>query len=225
MITVFVRAILLYVLVLIAIRVMGKGELAEIQPFEFVIILMVAELASLPMEDLETPLLNGVVAIGTLLVIQIVISYLNMKSGRIRKIVCGKPSILIDKGKINEKELRRLRINLNDLVEQVRAKDYPSIQDVEFAILETNGDLSIIPKEDKRTVTVGDLNLKSSYGGLPTSLIIDGHIQYDNLQEVNLTEKWLISQLRTRGIKNPREVLFSFINDNRELFVQKREND
>lgn len=225
MIIVFVRAILLYALVLIAIRVMGKGELAEIQPFEFVIILMVAELASLPMEDLETPLLNGAVAIGTLLFIQIVISYLNMKSGRIRKIVCGKPSILINKGKINEKELRRLRINLNDLVEQVRAKDYPSIQDVEFAILETNGDLSIIPKEDKRTVTVGDLNLKTSYEGLPISLIIDGHIQYDNLKDVSLTEEWLISQLKTRGIKNSKEVLFSFVNDNRELFVQKRENN
>src|SRR6056297_2089962 len=140
MIIVFIRAILLYVFVLITIRIMGKGELAEMQPFELVIILMIAELAALPMEDLGTPLIDGFVAISTLLLLQLLISFITLKSEKARRFICGKPSILINKGKINEKEMKKLRININDLVEQLRAKDYPSVNDVEFAILETNGD-------------------------------------------------------------------------------------
>jgi len=223
MIIVFIRAILLYIFVLITIRVMGKGELAEMQPFELVIILMIAELAALPMEDLGTPLLDGFVAISTLLLLQLLISFINLKSERARRLICGKPSILINKGKINEKEMKKLRININDLVEQLRAKDYPSINDVEFAILETNGDLSVIPKTNKRPATVEDLNLNVSYEGLPTSIIIDGRIKYDNIKRLDLSEDWLKSQLKAKGIKNHKEVLFAFIDDSKEVYVQKKE--
>ncbi|WP_202708978.1 DUF421 domain-containing protein [Sporosalibacterium faouarense] len=224
MIIVFIRAILLYIFVLITIRIMGKGELAEMQPFELVIILMIAELAALPMEDLGTPLLEGFVAIGTLLILQVLVSYLNLKSQTIRKIVCGKPSIIINKGKIDEKELKRLRISINDLVEQLRSKNYPSVQDVEFAILETNGDLSIIPKANKKTVTIEDLQIAPSYDGLPTSLIIDGNVLYDNLDELGLSEKWLMSQLKAQGLSSPKEVLFSFVDDKKELFTHKKDS-
>lgn len=223
MIIIFVRAIILYVFVVITLRIMGKGELAEMQPFELVIILMIAELAALPMEDLGMPLLDGLVAISTLLLLQLLISFINLKSEKLRKIICGRPSLLINKGKINEKELRKLRISISDLVEQLRAKDYPSVSDVEFAVLETNGDLSVIPKANKKPVTVEDLKIQPSYGGLPTSLIIDGCIKYDNLQRLNLSEDWLKNQLSAKGIKSSEEVLFSFINDSEQVFVQKKE--
>ncbi|EOC99603.1 protein of unknown function DUF421 [Caldisalinibacter kiritimatiensis] len=201
---------------------MGKGELAQMQPFEFVITIMMAELAVLPMEDLGAPLINGIVAISTLLILQILISYITLKSQRARKIICGKPSILVNKGKINEGELQRLRININDLMEQLRAKNYPVLQDVEFAILETNGDLSVIPKPNKQNVTIEDLQLQGSYDGLPTSLIIDGHIKYDNLSELNLTEEWLAKELKKHGIKDPKKVLFSYVDANKNVFVQKK---
>lgn len=202
---------------------MGKGELSEMQPFELVIILMLSELASLPMEDTAIPLINGFVSILALLFIQVLISYINLKSEKARVMICGKPSILIHKGNINEKELKRLRININDLVEQLRVKDYYNIADVAFAILETNGDLSIIPKANKRPVTLEDLHITPSYTGLPLSLIIDGHVNEENLKKINYSKSWLTSQLKTKGIKNTKEVLFCFVDANHEIYIHKKD--
>jgi uncharacterized membrane protein YcaP (DUF421 family) len=202
---------------------MGKGELSEMQPFELVVTLMIAELAALPMEDIRLPLINGIVAIITILFAQIIISYVNLKSEKARKIICGKPSLLINKGIINEKELRRLRINMNDLIEQLRIKDYPVIQDIEYAILETNGDLSIIPKSNKRPVTVEDVKANPPYEGLPVSLIIDGNINYDNLKKISLNISWLQEELKKQGINDPKEVLFSYIDETKNIFVQKKD--
>ena len=225
MIIVFIRAILLYTAVLVSLRLMGKGELAEMQPYELVITLMMAELAALPMENVGAPLINGIVAIITLLFVQVLISYITLKSEKARGIICGKPSILINKGKINEKELKKLRININDLMEQIRAKDYPSMGDVEFAILETSGELSVIPKEGKRPVALEDLNIKKDDEGLPRSLIIDGHVKDDNLKDLDLTRDWLDKKLKGHGIKNPNEVLFAFIDSNKKINIQKKDEN
>jgi uncharacterized membrane protein YcaP (DUF421 family) len=202
---------------------MGKGELTELQPFELVIMLMIAELAALSMENTGASILNNLVAIITLLFAQILISYINMKSERARGIICGKPSVLVEKGKINMKELQRLRININDLVEQVREKDYVSLTDVEFAILETNGELSIIPKANKRPVTIEDLNIKANYEGMPVSLIIDGHINHYNLKIAQHDKNWLLGELKSRNIDNYKDVLFCFLDENRKLYVQKKD--
>ncbi len=224
MIIIFIRTILLFIFVLISIRIMGTGELSQMQPFQLVIILMIAELAALPMENTGLPLLNGLVAILGLIFVQVVISFINLKSEKARSLICGKPSILISKGSINEQELKRLRINMNDLMEQIRSKDYQNLADVEFAILETNGDLSIIPKSDKRQVTIEDLNIESSYTGLPFSLILDGHINYDNLRKSKLTHDWLMSQLHAKGINSEKQVLICFIDANKKLYIQKKDS-
>lgn len=223
MITVLIRTIILYIFVLFSLRLMGKGELSEMQPFELVIMLMIAELAALPMGDVGLPLINGIIAIATLAFIQIVISFINLKSEKARAIICGKPSILVDKGRINEKELKDLRININDLMEQLRTKDCPSLGDVEFAILETNGDLSVIKKSNKMPLTPEDMNMSGKYEGLPVSLIIDGHINYDNLRKAGLHKNWLDSQLRDNGVKDVKEVLFSFVDANQKIFIQKKD--
>lgn len=223
MIIIFLRAIILYIVVLIGMRLMGKGEVAEMQPFELVITLMIAELAILPMENLNTPLIHGIIAISTLILMQVFISYLNMKSEKARGIICGKPSILIEKGTINEKELRRLRINLNDLMEQLRGKDYPNLDDVEYAILETNGTLSVIPKTDKRPVTIEDLGLTPPYNGLPVSLIIDGHINQDNLIKIGHSAEWLKNQLLNHHIQDPKKILFCYVDANKHLYFHKKE--
>lgn len=223
MLIILIRTLFIYFFVVFAIRMMGKGELTELQPFELVIMLMIAELAALSMENTGASILNNIVAIITLLFAQILISYINMKSEWARGIICGKPSILVEKGKINIKELQRLRININDLVEQVREKDYVSLTDVEFAILETNGELSIIPKANKRPVTIEDLNIKATYESMPVSLIIDGHVNHYNLKIAQHDENWLLEQLKSRSIDNYEDVLFCFLDENRKLYVQKKD--
>jgi uncharacterized membrane protein YcaP (DUF421 family) len=203
-------------------RLMGKAEIAEMQPYELVITIMIAELAVLPMENIGAPLINGLVAISTLILMQVFISYMSLKSERARGFISGKPSILINKGQINEKELKKLRINLNDLVEQLRSKDYPILDDVEYAILETNGTLSVIPKPNKRNVTVNDLQLSVSHEGLPTTLIIDGHINHRNLKILNLNLEWLKKQLTIKNIKDPKEILFCYVDANQEVYIHKK---
>ena len=223
MIIIFIRTLLLYIFVLISMRVMGPGELSQMQPFQLVVIMMIAELAALPMENTGLPLLNGFVAILGLLFAQVVISFINLKSEKARSLICGKPTLLINKGSINEQELKKLRININDLMEQIRSKDYHNIADVEFAILETSGDLSIIPKANKRSVTLEDINLDSSYDGLPISLILDGYINHDNLRKADLTLNWLKSQLSAQDITNEKQVLLCYIDASKKLYIQKKD--
>lgn len=223
MIIILIRTILLYLFVLFCIRLMGKGELSEMQPFELVILLMISELASLPMENTALPLVKGFTAIIGLLFIQVVLSYITLKSEKARGMICGKPSILINHGNINEKEMKRLRINMNDLIEQMRVKNYHNLTDVEFAILETNGDLSVIPKAEKKNVTLEDLHISPSYDGLPVTLIIDGHINDDNLKKIDCSRDWLLSQIKTKGVNHPKQVLFCYADSNKEIYVHKKD--
>ncbi|RKD27206.1 Uncharacterized membrane protein YcaP, DUF421 family [Caminicella sporogenes DSM 14501] len=222
MITIFFRTIFLFIFVVIAIRIMGKAELSELQPFELVVIIMIAELASIPMEDVNIPFINGIVSIFTLVFIQIIISIINLKSEKARAIICGKPSVLIEKGKIVEKELRNLRINMNDLIEQLRLKNFHNINDVEFAILETNGDLSVIPKSDKKPLTASDIGLSLENENLPMSIIIDGKINYNNLKKISLDFNWLYKELKKQNINDVTDILYASIDKNMNLNIHKK---
>ena len=142
MLVVFARTLILYVLVVIVMRIMGKRQIGQLQPFELVIAIMISELASVPMQNTGIPLINGIIPILTLLVAQITMSFISLKSTKARGVICGKPSILIENGRINEKELRKEMYTINDLLEQLRIKNFQNIADVEFAILETNGQLA-----------------------------------------------------------------------------------
>jgi uncharacterized membrane protein YcaP (DUF421 family) len=218
----FVRALILYAFVVIVMRVMGKRQLGEMQPFELVVALMIADLASIPMENTGKPLINGIFPIAALALSQLALSWLSLKSERVRAFVCGSPSILIENGKINYKELEKQRINLNDLLEQLRAKDVPNIADVEFAILETGGQLNVIPKSQRRPVTPEDLNITTPYEGIPITLIMDGHIHHQNLKKANLDIPWLNKQLEERNLK-ARDVFFASLDTSGHLEIQARE--
>jgi len=220
---VFVRSLLLYTVLAITIRIMGKRQIGQLQPFEFVIAVLIAELAGIPMSDTDIPLANGLVAILTLMISQVTLAYITLKSNRARGIICGTPSILIEKGKIMEKEMRRLRYNINDLIEQLRLNGYPNIADVDFAILETDGQLSVIPKPAKRPVVAEDLNITSRYEGLPLSVVLDGHILKNDLKKLGLTEEWLIEQLKRAGFQDTSQVLFACIDDSGQLFIQGKQ--
>jgi uncharacterized membrane protein YcaP (DUF421 family) len=220
---VFVRSLLLYTVLAITIRIMGKRQLGQLQPFEFVIAVLIAELAGIPMSDTDIPLANGLVAILTLMVSQVALAYITLKSTKARGIICGTPSILIEKGRIKEEEMRRLRYNINDLIEQLRLNGYPNIADVDYAILETDGQLSILPKPGKRPVIAEDLGITPEYEGLPLSIIMDGRLLRNDLKKLDLTEEWLLGQLHSAGYHDVSQVLFASIDDSGKLFIQEKQ--
>lgn len=222
MLIVIVRTIVLYSVVTIAMRVMGKREIGQLQPFELVIAIMISELAAIPMQNTGIPLTNGLAPIITLVAAQASISYLALKSNRARAIICGTPSVLIENGKIMEEELKKLRYNLNDLLEQLRVKNFPNLADVEFAIMETSGELSVIPKSQKRPVVPEDISIPTKYEGLPYPLILEGEIIDKNLRELNLNAAWLKQQLGSFGITDAKQVLFASLDTQGNLYYQKR---
>ncbi|HZK34844.1 MAG TPA: DUF421 domain-containing protein [Bacillota bacterium] len=217
----FVRALILYSVVVFTMRLMGKRQIGQMQPFELVIAIMIAELASVPAQNVGIPLLRGLIPIFALLLAEFTLSYLTLKSERIRVFVCGSPSLLIENGRINYMELQRQRINLNDLLEQLRSKDIPNVADVEFAILETGGQLNVIPKSQKRPVTPYDLDIPTEYEGIPLTLIMDGRIHHRNLKLANLDMPWLYEQLEERRL-NAKDVYFASVDSSGQLEIQAR---
>ena len=163
MLNTFIRVIILYILVLIIIRLMGKREIGQMQPFELVIAIMIADLASIPMADIGIPLSNGIIPILALLLLQLLISIINVKSIKLRKFICGSPSILIYRGKIQEKTLKKEKITINELEERLRQNNVFSFGDVEYAILETSGQVTVIPKPNKRATMPEDFNIEPQY--------------------------------------------------------------
>lgn len=221
MLITFVRAIILYIIVLVVMRLMGKREIGQLQPFELAISIMIADLASVPMSELGIPITNGIIPILGLLVMHLLISALNIKSIKAREIICGKPSILIYRGRIDEKILKKERFTINELQERLRGNNIFDIGDVEYAILETDGQVTVIPKPNKRPIVTEDLNIEAKYEGIPYDLIIDGKIMYKNLEVIEKNEKWLQKQLKKFNTK-PEETLIATINGKGQFFCQKK---
>ncbi|MFZ5631561.1 MAG: DUF421 domain-containing protein [Bacillota bacterium] len=215
-----IRTLILFTVVVIGLRLMGKRQVGQLQPYELVIVIMLSALAAIPMENTGVPLVSGLVPILTLIAAHVALSYVSLKSERARGVICGTPSVLIENGKIVEKELARLRYNINDLLEQLRSKNMPNISDVEFAILETNGNISVIPKSQKRPVVPADMNLPTTYEGLPMTLIIDGYVFHKNLAKINLDENWLKSELQKFNVNSFKDVLFASLDSEGKLFFQ-----
>lgn len=222
MLLIFIRAILLYILVLIVMRLMGKREIGQLQPFELAISIMIADLASIPMTDTGVPISNGVIPILGLLVMHLLISLINMKSIKGREIICGKPSILVYRGKINETALKKERFTINELEERLRGNNIFNLGDVEYAILETSGQVTVIQKPEKRNTIPEDFNIVPEYEGIPYDLIIDGKIMYKNLQIIGKDEGWLKKQVKNFKAK-PEEILVATIDGKGQFFCQKKE--
>lgn len=224
MLIILVRTIILYILVLIVMRFMGKREIGQLQPFELAISIMIADLATIPMAELGIPITNGIIPILGLLLMHLIISILNMKSIRFRQIICGKPSILIYRGKIDEKVLKKERFTINELEERLRGVNIINLGDVEYAILETSGQITVIPKPNKRTVTPEDLELNTEYEGIPYDLVIDGEIMRQNLQKIGKDEKWLKNQLEKFNLKSEEALVVTF-DGKQNIFCQKKEKN
>lgn len=223
MLITFIRAIILYVVVLITMRLMGKREIGQLQPFELAISIMIADLASVPMSELGIPITNGIIPILALLVMYMLISILNMKSVNFRKVMSGKPSLLIYRGKIDEKALKKESITINELQERLRVDNIFNLGDVEYAILETNGELTVIQKPEKRALTPQDLNLNPDYEGIPYDLVVEGVVMHENLKSIGKNEVWLRKELKKfdATIEN---TLVATIDGKGQFFCQKKEN-
>ena len=222
MIITFVRSIILYILVLLVMRLMGKREIGQLQPFELAISIMIADLASIPMTDIGIPIFNGIIPILGLLTMHLIISVINLKSMKAREIICGKPSILIYRGKINEEILKKERFTINELEERLRTSNVFNFGDVEYAILETSGQVTVIQKPEKRNTIPEDFNITPEYEGIPYDLVIDGKVMEKNLQQIGKDYNWLKKQAEKFKIK-PEEALIITIDGKNQIFCQKSE--
>lgn len=221
--TMFFRTVIVYIIIFTLLRLMGKREVAQLSTFDLVVAIMMAEVSVLTIEDEGMPLYLGAIPLVTLFFLQILTSGISIKSRKLRVIVEGKPAILIDKGRIKEKELKSARININDLISQLRQKNVHNISEVEYAILEPSGQLSVIKKAQKRTITKEDMNIETSYDGLPIPIIMDGVVEYEHLEKLNLSEKWLESELRKKGFNSPKQIFYASLDSSGSLYISPRE--
>ena len=222
MINIFIRVLILYILVLITMRLMGKRELGQMQPFELVIAIMIADLAAVPMGDTGIPITNGIIPILVLLLMQLIISIINLKSIKGRSIICGMPSILVYRGRIDEKIMKKEKFTVNELQERLREKDVFNIGDVEYAILETSGQLTVIQKPEKRNTIPEDFGILPEYEGIPYDLVIDGKVMHENLKAIGRDYKWLCKQVEKFKIR-PEEALVVTFDGKGQIFCQEKE--
>ena len=191
MILSYFRTLFLYLVLIFAVRLMGKRQIGEMEPAEFVVTMLVANLAAIPMQDGAIPLYSGLVPILTVLGMELVLSGLILRSVRLRQLLCGKPVILIDNGKILKENLKSARINLDELTGQLRAKDVLDIRTVQFAILETSGDLSVFPYPKEKPASAKDAGVQATGQHLPVTVVEDGYLSRENLERAKKDEKWL----------------------------------
>ncbi|MFD3155823.1 DUF421 domain-containing protein [Haloimpatiens sp. FM7330] len=224
MVVLIFRTTILYIAATIIIRLMGKRQIGELQPFELVITIMISELATLPMQDVRMPLLHGIIPMVTLLILQIIVSIIQLKSTTIRKFISGKPSILICNGKIDINELKYQRLNVNDLMEELRLKGYFNLSDIKYAILETSGQLSIIPCSELMPTTRKDLNIQVRQDKIPITLILDGKLNKTNLQISNKSISWLNNQLKQNNISSINDIFVGILDSNGDFYYQLNNN-
>ena len=216
-----IRTLILYMLVVTAVRIMGKRQIGEMQPSELVVAIMISDLATIPMQDVNIPFISGVVPVLTLLVAEVFMSFVCLKNVTLRRIFTGEPSIVIYEGKVVEKELGKLRFSLSDLMEQLRINGCASVSEVEAAVLETNGQLSVFKKN--LPLTADDMGIKpKKKSSLPFLLVMDGDVNKEELERAGKDRKWLENLLQKEGIKNINEVFIATMENDGTLFLQRK---
>ena len=218
----YARSIILYLLLILVIRFMGKRQVGQMEPTEFVVTMLVADLASIPMQNGGIPLLSGVIPILTVLAMELMLSTLSLRSTRLRKFLCGKPVILIENGRILQENLRSTRVTLDELTGHLRQKDVLDLRSVQFAILETNGNLSVFPYPKEKPASARDAGIAARPQYLPVTLISDGKILSENLPAAKKDLSWLQRTLRSNGV-GPEEVWLLTVDRADHILLLKKE--
>lgn len=224
MFTGLLRTIILYILIIAGVRLMGKRQVGELEPSELVLSLIIADLASVPMQDYGIPLLAGVVPILTLLAVTMILSVLTMKSVKFRALLCGRPSIIVQNGTLDQKEMAKTRLTLDELLEELRGKGYTDLSQIKYAILETNGLLSVLPYANQKPPTARDLKVSVEEGGLPRVVVSDGRLLERNLKLLGHDRPWLDKQLTQRGCRDISQVFLLLVDETDAVYFAKKES-
>ncbi|KJS17355.1 MAG: membrane protein [Peptococcaceae bacterium BRH_c4b] len=211
MLDIVFRTVFTYFVLLLIIRMMGKREISQLSPFDFVVAIMIADLAVIPLQSSVIALWHGIVPMVILALMEVMLSFAALHSYRLRKILDGNAQIVIKNGCLLKSELRKARYNLDDLLAQLRESGYPNVEDIEVGVLETSGKLSVIPKSQKRPVTPEDLKVPTGYEGLPTILIMDGIVLKQELAGIGVDMGWLEDKLAESGVP-ARKVFLATLN-------------
>ena len=218
-----IRCLILYFVVILAVRIMGKRQIGELQPIELVITILISELASMPMQDPDQPILSGILPIFTLAAIEIAMSLITLKSVKTRYFFYGKPIVMIYKGKIYQHEMAKARVSVDDLTEAMRGAGVMKIEDIDYAILETNGNVSVIPKAEKQPLTPQDMNKKpADSNDMPDVIIIDGRVIRENIPQ-GLSEEWLDRVLTSQGVRSPKDIFLLTRDSTGRTYIVKKE--
>lgn len=217
--TIILRTVLIYFIILLVLRFMGKREIGQLSILDFVVSIMIAELAVISIENIRVPMMNTIVPILILCIIQISLAWVSLKSEKLRKMIDGKPSVLINKGKIDEEEMKKQRYNFDDLMIQLRQSNIRRLSDVEFAILEPSGKLSVIEKTEQEK---NDPDYAAKVE-LPLPLVLDGKVQTEHLERIEKTPLWLRQELRKLGYKDIKKISYCSLNDNQTFYVDLKD--
>ena len=221
----FIRTVLLYILIILTLRLMGKRQLGQLEPSELVVTILISELAAVPMQDPEVPLAYGVIPMVVLLALEVLISALALKSIRLRGLLCGRPNILIDEGKIRQETLSKCRVNMDEIIEELRLRGILDLGEVQYAILETNGQLSVIQRSFAQPLTKQDYGVPPDGRTLPIPIISDGRLMRRNLQESGRDEQWLRQTLEDHGVSQVKEAFWLSVEKNGTVRFIPRESE
>ena len=217
----YLRTAFLYLVLILSVRMMGKRQIGQMEASEFVVTMLVANLASIPMQDSAIPLYSGLLPILAVLGMELTLSGLILRSVLIRRFFCGKPVILIDNGKILLENLRKTRVTLDELTGHLRSKEVLDIQTVQFAILETDGTLSVFPYPEHQPASARDAGIRTEQQYLPITIVEDGYVSEENLQKAGKTASWLENVLRQQGASRQEVLLLTVDSAGHVVFFRK----
>lgn len=223
MFVVLIRTIVLYLFIIVGIRLLGKHQIGELEPSELVLTLIIADLASVPMQDNGIPLLSGLIPIVVLLALSSILSILCTKSIRFRALLCGRPSVVVENGQVVEAELKKNRLTLDELMEELRIQGYTDFRAIKFALLETNGQLSVLPYANQKPPTARDMKVSVEEGGLPRVVVSDGKLLERNLKALGHDRPWLDRQLSQRGCRDLSKVFLLLVDEGDAVYFAEKE--
>lgn len=210
---VLIRTVVLYLFIVVGIRLLGKHQIGQLEPSELVLTLIIADLASVPMQDNGIPLVSGLIPIVVLLSLASILSVLCTRSIRFRTLLCGKPTIVVENGQVLEPELKKTRLTLDELMEELRMQGYTDFRAIKFALLETNGQLSVLPYAAEKPATAAQMGITTQETGLPVVLISDGRLLEHNLRGRGYEHVWLEKQLASYGMTSPAQAFLLTVDE------------
>lgn len=222
MLTLLLRGVIIYIIVFLIFRLMGKRQLGQLQPFEFVITLIIADLATIPMSEINVPLLHGIVPLVTISLIHFLIGFLSRKSVKLRRLFNGKPIIVISPNGVDYQALKKLNMDFNDLCEALREVDVFALDEVQYAIIETNGKLTVLPNAQNVPLTAPDLKIKKNKSALPIMLVCDGRKISENMKIANINENFLYNQIKKAGAFRIKDIIIATIDNSGKMYIQAK---